>query len=152
MFLPCFARDLHALGASQGLVWVGFRQDSGKIQEGNGFLLRELCARNDFETTTNPSRIEDNTDKREAFKVWEVGRTLLVCSQGCTAEAPLYASMHSGGAAICIRPSLQLAFVGLDRAYSCLTCKHIKHSYVAHMSLMQHCVRECRTVATEKVQ
>ena len=68
-------------------------------------MVREVCASNDFETTANPSRIEGNIDKRETFKVWEVGRTFLVCSQGCTAEAPLYASMHSGGAAICVRSS-----------------------------------------------
>ena len=47
---------------------------------------------------------------------------------------------------------LAVAFVGLERAYSCLTCKHVNHTYVAHMSLMQRCVRECRTVATEKAQ
>ena len=86
-----------------GWIQAGFGQDSG----GKRVLLRELCARNDFEITANPSRIEGNTDKRETFKVWEVGRTFLARSQGCTAEAPLYASMHSGGAAICIRSSFQ---------------------------------------------
>ena len=158
MFLPCFVRDLHTLGASQGVVWAGFRQDLGKIQEGNGFCYASinaeqvaygrgvvvtggyrscpamqcgdrdnrshtptslfwcsdsssfracngteyaaLCARNVSECTANPSRIGGNIDIRETFKVWEVGRTFLALSQGCTAEAPLYASMDSGDAAI----------------------------------------------------
>ena len=30
--------------------------------------------------------------------------------------------------------------------------RYLPTSYGAHMSLMQRCVRECRTVATEKVQ
>ena len=93
-------------------------------------MLRELCACNDFETMADPIRIEGNIDKRETFKVREVGRTFLALSQGCTAEAPLYASMHSGGAAICVRSCSQLAVVELEREYSCLTCKHIKHSFV----------------------
>ena len=67
-------------------------------------------------------------------------------------EVPLYASMHSGGAAICIRSFLAVAFVGLGRAYTCLTCKHVNHTYLARMSLMQCCVAECRTVVTQKVQ
>ena len=110
-----------------GWIQAGFGQGSG----GKRVLLRELCTRNDFETIADPSRIEGNIDKRETFKIWEVGRTFLALSQGCTAETPLYASMHSGGAAICVCSSFRWALVGLEISYSCLTCKHIKHSYVA---------------------
>ena len=59
----------------------------------------------------------------------------------CIAETPLYAPPLSG-----------CSFVGFGRAYTCLTCKHVQHTYVARMSHMQCRVRECRTVATEKVQ
>ena len=86
-----------------GSIQAGFGQDS----RGKRILLRELCAPNDFETIANPSSKEANIPKRETFKVWEVARTFLVCSQGCTAEGPLYASMHSGGAAICVRSSFR---------------------------------------------
>ena len=94
-----------------GWIQAGFGQGSG----GKRVLLRELCARNDFKTIADPSRIEGNIDKRETFKVWEVGTTFLALSQRCTAETPLYASLHSRGAALCVRSSSQLTFVGLDR-------------------------------------
>ena len=110
-----------------GWIQAGFGQGSG----GKRVLLRELRARNDFETIADASRIEGNIDKRETFKDWEVGRTFLALSPGCTAKVPLYASMHSGDAAICVRYSFRSGLVGLESSYSCLTCKHIKHSYVA---------------------
>ena len=94
-----------------GWFQAGFEQDSG----GKWVLLREhatLCARNDSKCTANPSRIEGNIDIWETFKVWEVGRTFLALSQGCTAEVPLCASMHSGDAAICVRFQLFSGFVG----------------------------------------
>ena len=95
-----------------GWIQARFGQDSG----GKRILLREhapLCARNDSESNANPSRIEGNTDKRETFKVWEVGRTFLALSQGCTAGAPLYASMHSGDTAICVRSLWAVASLDL---------------------------------------
>ena len=111
-----------------------------------------LCTCNNSKYTANPSRIEGNIDGRERFKVREVGRTFLAPSQGCTAEAPLYAFMHSGGAAICVVFLSFCGFSAFRRAYTCLTCINSKHSYVARISHMQRCVRECRTVATQKVQ
>ena len=78
------------------------------------YELAALCTRNDSKCTANPSRIEGNIGIRETFKVWEVGRTFLALSQGCTEEVPLYASMHSGDAAICVRSLLAVASLDLD--------------------------------------
>ena len=106
-----------------GWIQAGFGQDSG----GKRVLLRDLCARNDFETTAKPSRIEGNTDKRETFNVWEVKRIFLVRSQGAAI------CVHAQRRRRDMRPLfLLVALVALERAYSCFTCKHIKHSYVAH--------------------